>query len=375
VSGERRRRVAFLARSLDVGGAERQLVLLATKLDRSHFEPAVFCFYPGGKLEEEVRAAGVPLVTLGKSKRWDVFGFLFRVVRELRRFCPDVLYTFLPVPNILGVAVSPLLPKTRVVWGIRSAYRVTTGRGWFNWLTLQLERLLSPFAPLIIANSEAARANCDARGYTTKRLVVVPNGVNTERFRPDAEARERIRAALEIAPHHRAIGIVARLDPVKDHETFLRAAAKLQRDDVRFVIIGDGPRRPVLEALARELGVEPIWLGMRHDVAAVTNALDIATNTSRFESFPNAILEAMACGVPVVATDAGDARAIVGELGVIVPASAPEALADAWSEMLTRLGTPLSEAVRARVVEQFSQAAMVSATEDLLINGVRSLPA
>lgn len=367
-------RVALLTRSLQIGGTERQIAILATGLDRSRFRPAVFCFYSGGALADEVRRAGIDVVEIGKSARWDMTGFFRKLIRELRRFRPDVLYTFLPVPGVIGVLLKPFFPRTRLVWGIRAAHRSMAGQEWFKRTTSFLERLLSPLPDLIIANSEAAAEVCRRRHYPVSSLKVIPNGVDTERFRPDPASRERIRRELAVTADQFVIGTVGRIDADKDHETFVRAAALLHAEshDVRFVIVGGGddPRRNRLEALAHSLGIAAItWTGPRSDIEKIDNAFDLFTSTSSEESLPNTIAEAMACGVPCVVTDAGDSRLLAGDTGVVVPPQSSEALAAGWKEMRARLltdGAALRSAARARIVERYDSRTLLRNMETVL---------
>ncbi|MES4787378.1 MAG: group 1 glycosyl transferase, partial [Nitrospiraceae bacterium] len=226
---------------------------------------------------------------------------------------------------------------------------------------------------LIIFNSWAGQQHHIAHGYCGKRMAVVPNGINTERFRPDAESRQRVRTEWVITEDQVLIGLVARLDPMKDHPTFLRAAARVAvlRPNVRFVCVGDGPQtyKRELWSLSEALQLKErlIWAGSRTDIVAVYNALDIAVLSSYGEGFPNVVAEAMACGVPCVVTNVGAAAQIVGPMGVVVQPRDPEALCQGMLTSLCRLTEPgLSQQVRERIVQTFSRERLVCATKELL---------
>jgi glycosyltransferase involved in cell wall biosynthesis len=174
-------------------------------------------------------------------------------------------------------------------------------------------------------------------------------------------ARERVRAEFGLQPDEIAIGLPARIDPVKGHATFLKAAEVLLKTGTkaRFLCIGGGSKNLAdeLKALAERLGIAShvIWTGNRDDMPAMLSALDIATLCSDAEGFPNAIGEAMACGIPCVATDVGDTAHLISDTGFTVLPRAPQALADAWRKLLDagerrRLGT----AARERMVANFS---------------------
>ncbi|HIC04671.1 MAG TPA: glycosyltransferase, partial [Nitrospirales bacterium] len=195
-------------------------------------------------------------------------------------------------------------------------------------------------------------------------------------FQPDRIAGQTIRKEWGISDHEKLIGLVARLDPMKDHLTFIQAAAELSklRDDVRFVCVGTGPSRyqQKLQAMSKQLDVHSrlIWDGPRLDMPAVYNAFDLACSSSSWgEGFANAIGEAMASGVPCVATDVGDSAVIVGDIGVIVPPQDPKSLALAWSDMLCKedmiTGTYATQA-RAHIVRQFGHERLFQRTAQVL---------
>lgn len=374
---DRPTRLVFLIRDLAIGGAERQLVTLAKGLDRSTFEVTVLCLYGGGELIRELTIAGVSVISLYKNGRWDLVRFSRRFVTVLRKLQPDILHSYLTVQNLLTVFVRPALPAaTRVVWGVRASYVDKRQYDWLAKSTCWLESRVSRFADLIIFNSNAGRNYYLAAGFDGSRMAVIPNGVDTQRFAIDRASGSRLRASWCVPEGSLLVGIVGRLDPMKDHQTFLRAAGTLanSRADARFVCIGAGPERYTsdLKTLAGELGLgdRVIWPGLLHDMPAAYNALDICCSSSYGEGTSNAIAEAMACGVPCVATDVGDSEQIVGETGILVPPKNPEALSAGWVAMAKRLSEnpPLSHAVREHIELRFSLAALVRKTSESLLD-------
>ncbi len=373
--------VVFLTRSLEAGGAEVQLVSLATALPRDQFAVTVLCFYEIGPLLDTLREAGIPVVSLQKSGRWDIPRFFARLVKELRVLRPDVVHTFLGPPNILATLSKFFLPSMRVVWGVRAS-NMDLSQYDFTWrLGFAFERLLSSRADLIVANSSAGRDHVRQNGFADSRLTVVPNGIDTENFDVAPQYRDEIRREWGVADDECLIGIAARLDPMKDHENFLQAAALLAGDTprVRFVCIGgDGlADRDTLRRLANKLGIgdQVIWAGYRKDMAAVLSALDIHTSASAYgEGFSNAVAESMAAGVPNVVTDVGDSAFIVGTTGDVVPARDPIRLADAWRALLSLDDSqrrPRSAACKARIAGNFSRARMVERMAQLYRDHVR----
>lgn len=364
-------RVLMSIPSLAPGGAERQFAALAAGLAARGHEVLAVTLGPGGALAAELGAAR--LVELGKTSRWDSLRVGLALTGLLWRHSPQIHYAFLPSCCVLGALVAPLCPRTRLVFGIRAADPNGLGRA--GRLLLRLEALLSRRAGLVIANSQAGRELCLARGFPPKLLRVVDNGIDTERYRPDLAAGADLRGAWSVSPQQRLIGLVARLDPLKDHDTFLEAAALLaaQRADARFVCVGGGGQTyaRTLRQRAESLGLAErlVWAGEQADMIAVYNALDVACLSSASEAFPNVLGEAMSCGVPCVATSAGDAARVLGGAGLVVPPGDAGALAAGLAQMLERLereGEALGRLCRARVEAEFSLPGMVAGTQALL---------
>jgi len=370
-------RLCFLIRQLNEGGAQRQLVELVKGLDPSRYSTTIITFYSGGRFSAEV--AQLPHVThlsMGKHRRWEVFHFAWRLVSAVRQLRPNILHGYLPASNVLSIALKPFLPGTRIVWGFRASNLDWTQYDWFDRLLFRLQRALAGFADLIIANSEAGKDYHVAHGFPANKIVVIPNGIDTHVFVPNQDARSRTRAEWGVTDDEKLIGVVGRLHPMKDHPTFIRAAALAMQTHgaFRFVCIGDGRpdyRRELME-LGNQLGLADriIWKGWQADMPSVQNALDIATLcSSNGEGFPNAVGEAMACGVPCVVTDVGDSPILVGETGVVVPLRDPQALADGWNLMLTRLATEgreLRSKARCRIVQEFDRDRLAATTSQVL---------
>lgn len=364
--------VVFLIRSLDLGGAERQVIELASGLHRRGIKVVVITFYDGGALAGDLVSAGVSRISLAKRGRWDLVGFAFRLVSTLRELRPTVLYSFLTTANILATMSKPWLRGAHVIWGLRASNLDLSNYDAVSRTAQHLEAKLAWFADLVIANSEAGRRDALSLGFPARSVVVVHNGIDTERFRHDAEGRRRVRAEWGVADRERLVGLVARLDPMKDHANFLQAASAVSAkfSGVRFVCVGDGPpeRFRSLQSLADEIGLagRVIWTGGRKDMPAVFSALDVACSASAYgEGFSNAIAEAMATGIPCAATDVGDSAIVVGDAGRIVPPRDPTALADAILQILSLDAVALESMrhrARRRMVDFFSVDSMVGWT-------------
>jgi glycosyltransferase involved in cell wall biosynthesis len=333
-------KVIVLIPALSSGGAERQVVELVKGLDKTRFDVTLVTFYDGGALESEAEGeAGVSVISLQKRGREDVLGFLGRLWRTVSRARPDVMLGYMGLASDLCLIVGRAA-GAKVVWNLRASYVDYALYDWRLHWTFRAGAWLSHFVDLIIVNSEAGRKHHVAHGYAGARMVVIPNGIDTRNYRPDPVAGERMRLKWGINRHDPVIGLVGRLDPMKDHPTFLHAAAELATDlpGVRFVCVGTGSPgyEAELRALSATLGLQSrlVWAGRLDEMVAVYNALDILASSSYGEGFSNAIGEAMACGVPCVVTDVGDSRLIVSDLGTVVPARDPAAMAKAWHQWL-----------------------------------------
>lgn len=361
--------ILFLVRSLHYGGAERQLVVLARELHHRGHKVSVAVFYPGGPLEADLKNASVRIISLEKRGRWDVVGFLVRLIRTVRSEQPDVLHAYLV--DLMTVFVQPFVRSTKIVWSIRGSHMDYSRYDWLCGASNALSCWLSKSADLIISNSHAGRRDHIADGYPADRTVVIPNGIDINRFRPSLEARERIRDQWGVKEDQPLIGLVGRLDPQKDHETFLQAAVLLrhEKNQVRFVCVGDGPSeyRTALQDRVHTLGLSDcmMWVEKQSQMADIYNALDLLVNSSSYgEGFANVLGEAMACGVPCVATDVGDSGLVIGDTGQLVPPKDPSALMTAMLQVLDR--KPRAAEIRRRIVEHFTLEHLVLTTEQTL---------
>jgi glycosyltransferase involved in cell wall biosynthesis len=370
--------VVFLIRSLHRGGSERQLTALARLLDRRRFRVTVITFYSGGPFERELMDGDVRLISLGKRSRWDLLRAVRRLAAELRAIRPDIVHAYLVEPNLLALALKPLFPSTKVVWGIRASRMDLARYDWFARVNFRLQAFAARFADRIIVNSQAGRDYHVARGFPAAKCLVIPSGVDTARFKPDRAAGKAKRQAWGIGDDTVLVGLVGRLDPMKDHRTFLEAAALVAREDpaTRFVCVGGGApdEAAELRKLADEYRIGPrvTWAGECDDMPDVYNALDIACSASSGEGFPNAIGEAMACGVPCVVTDVGDSAILVGNTGIVVPPNDPQALAEGLSKCKGSLRLAPAANPRSRIEHDFDVSALVDRTEAALASLVHT---
>lgn len=354
--------IFILTRSLNVGGAERQVSILAQALHKKGYQVTVGVFYSGGVLEQELKKSGVAVYSLHKKGRWDLIAWFYRYVKAIREVNPDVIYSFLTTSNIIAL-IGQLFVSKPVVWGIRASNMQLDNYDWLARLTGFIEKRFARFANITIFNSKSSLVYHEAIGYRFKKAIVIPNGIDTDFFKPSAESRNHFRKQLGIPQDAVLVGMLARYDPMKDYETYIAAAQMVceQHKNVYFIAAGQDTDLVVWTGMSGHFR----GLGVCNDVSGLLNTLDLLVLSSAFgEGFPNVIGEAMACGVPAIATDVGDARYILSDLGIIIPPRNPEALKEAIIRSLKE--RPSKEELRQRIKLSFSVALMVDRTVQIL---------
>lgn len=351
-------KVLHVITGLQTGGAERLLerLVLARRDPAIRFQ--VVALLPRGAVAERLADAGIPVIPLGMRRGFPDPRAVFRLARLIRTLRPDVVQSWLYHADLiatLALIVSGRRKMTRLYWNLRCASMEGGTRSFGQAVAREACAWLSRIPDGVVANSEAGRAFHLGIGYRPRKFLVIDNGVDCDAFRPDNDARRDFRRELEVPEDRPLIAMIARLDPVKDHATFLKALAKLPQ--VTALVAGEGTENlPAMANLRR--------LGERGDIARILAACDAVVSTSTSEGFPNTILEGMAAGLPVVATDAGDSKRIVGDCGIVVPVGDWQAAASAIERLLgdaPQRRRERSIAARRRAVEQFGLARMVAA--------------
>jgi sugar transferase (PEP-CTERM/EpsH1 system associated) len=367
MSGRERVKVAHVITELNVGGAEQLLVNTVECTNRERFEPLVVALYAGNtRLADRIRAQGVAVVCLGMTAKWRVDG-LWRFFRLLRRERPAILHGWLfhaiVVARIIGrIAGVPIVVSARHNVNIGGSARERVNR-WTNWLDDRT-----------IAVSESIRQVEVTRGRSSaERVVTILNGVPRMAFPPRAEARRRLRAEFDLPAQAVVLGTVARLHKQKGHAVLARAVQQLVERFplVHCVWVGDGEEKGRLETLVGKLGISAHvrFAGSRSDVPDLLAGMDLFVLPSHWEGMPVAILEAMAAGLPVVATAVGGTPEVVEDetTGLLPPPRDPVALAEAISRLLRdpERARRMGEAGRKRVETEFSMDANVRRVEAL----------
>jgi glycosyltransferase involved in cell wall biosynthesis len=379
-------RVVIVMTDLDCGGAETRLLRLAEGVDRARIEMSVVSLHGAGIIGESLAALNVPVYPLNWKTVPGAPRALLELSRLIRSLRPDVVQGWMLHGN-LAAALAALLSRSRapLLWGVPHSFEALRTEKASTALLARALVVLAPRSTKIVYNSQRGAWDHEAAGFGRSRSVVIPNGFDCQRFRPRAGAREELRGQLAVPPETPLIGYVARVHLAKDHEMFLKAAALLAAAYTcpRFVLVGRGTAGPELAGRIAAAGLEGKvhTLGERRDVERIMAGLDICTSSSRAEGFPGAIGEAMACGIPCVATAAGDTGRLIGDTGRIVPRSDPAALQSAWADLLAlspEARRQLGAAARRRIVEQFSLQRAADQYEELycsvLLRRAETLP-
>lgn len=348
-------RVAHVLSSLNLGGQERVALDLATAQRLAGCEVRVISLAPppDGPLEPQFRAAGVEPHTAGRHAGFDPWLWL-RVAALLRRHRVELVHTHNPSALIYGAPAAALA-------GAACVHTKHGGMSPSKPRKLRAARLAARFTQAFVAVSPTTAELARRRHEVAEaKLVVIDNGVDVTRFSPDPAARARVREELGIPADAWVVGTVGRLAKEKNQQLLVRAMAPLLGGGARLLLIGDGPLRGDLAALASSLGVarQVLLTGVRTDVPAVINALDVFALSSKVEALPLVIPEAMATGRPVVSTAVGGIATVIDEgvTGFLVPSEDEAALRDRLARLRDTPGLQQALGQRARIaaVERFS---------------------
>ena len=334
-------KVVFIITGLSTGGAEISLLKLLQGIDRTRFEPEVISLTTRGRIGPRIEALGLPVHALGMQPGLPNPVKFASLVRLLRRSRPDAVNTWMYHADLLGGLAARMANIKALAWSIHNSDLSPDRSKRTTLLTAKICACISGWLPRrILSCSGRARDIHIANGYDGGKMVLIPNGFDLSRFRPDAGMRDAMREELKLASGTLIAGLIARDDPQKNHAGFIEAAARVHKTlpQVHFVLAGDGidQNNKRLTALIDRMGLtgHVHLLGRREDIPRLMAALDILASSSFGEAFPNVLGEAMSCGVPCVVTDAGDSAEIVGDTGRVVACGDMDGLARQLIELL-----------------------------------------
>ena len=364
-------RLAYVIKEMEVGGSQTHLMQVLRLLDRTRFEPVLYCLTGKGALLDATRALGVPIYTPAAASSFKGFGLIGRVAalaRALRQDRIDIVHNYLLRANLVG-SISARLARVPVV--------LCSKRGchWRRGFELVGAKIGNALADSVMVNADAVRDFVHGNeGCPREKMAVIPSGVDTDRFQPLRPAQ--FKARLGLPTDRLIVGVVTRMRVRKGVEEFIRAIGEVRetRPEVHGVIVGEVSLDDELQKLVRALQLEShlSLLGRRSDMPEVFSAFDVFVLSSHDEGMSNAILEAMAMEKPVVATDVGGTGEVVrhGHSGLLVPPKDPHALAVAVSEVLAQPARAheMGRLGRRIVEEGFSAHAMVRQMEQLYLD-------
>jgi glycosyltransferase involved in cell wall biosynthesis len=358
----RARALWFVTTGLEAGGAERFLSLLAPALAVRGWKPSVWSLGGLGRFGPVLRAAGLQVGALQVRELGTASYAALRLAAAARRERPSLVQGWMYHGN-LAATVAAWACSAPLVWGIRQSLADFAGAPWSTRAVIRAGARLSRFPEAILYNSPVSLEQHAALGYHSLHAEVLPNGFDVAAFHPDPAAGDRLRRMIGLPPTAALVGCIARFHPVKGHDVLFEAfrAVSDSLPGCHLVLAGAGtaPGQRALHAAIAERGLtgRVSGLGEIDDVPRVAAGFDVLVQPSRGEGFPNAVGEAMACGVPVVATRVGETDALVGDTGIVVPEGDAAALA---SGLISILHAPVEErrargaAARARVAALYS---------------------
>jgi glycosyltransferase involved in cell wall biosynthesis len=357
-------RILQIIPTLDRSGAEKQLTLLARHLTRPRWDVHVCALTRGGPYEAELRESGIPTTILGKRWKADPAAY-WRLARLIRRLRPRMVHTWLFAANAYGRAAAMQSGVPHVIASERCV------DPWKGWHELALDRWLAKRTQRIITNSSGVQEFYASKGIAPDKMIVIPNGIQLPPT-PTA-SRADLLTELDLPSDARLIGAVGRLWPQKRVKDLIWAAdlLKVLRDDVHLLVIGDGPLARKLRRFRDLIQIQDKvhFLGQRNDVARLMPHFDALWLASSYEGMPNVVMEAMAFGVPVVATDIAGCRDLVvpERTGYLVPVGNRPMFARCTQRILedAALAQRLGSAARRRIAEHFTLEQMIQRHDDL----------
>jgi glycosyltransferase involved in cell wall biosynthesis len=365
-------RILIISTGLSYGGAEAQLVHLATHLRSRGHDLWVVSLTPLQGFASELKEAGIPVLSLDIRRKQPDPRPLLRLARVIRRWRPHVVHSHMVHANIFTRIVRLLAPVPVLVCtahNIEEASRQGSGR--LGELAYRITDFLCDITTQV---SRAGVERYVRIGVVPRHKIrYIPNGVDTFRFKPDPDIRAHVRTMLGVKDAFMWLA-VGRFQPQKDYPNLLQAFAQLvsQEREALLVIAGDGPLRPLMETLALDLGLKEQvkFLGLRRDVPDLMKAADAYVMSSAWEGMPMVLLEAAATGLPIVATNVGGNSEVVmdGQTGFLVPPKDPRALAEAMLRLMRlpyEIRQKMGQAGRARVEAQYALERVVDQWEAL----------
>lgn len=368
-------KILHIITGLGTGGAETMLLKLLSGIDRYKFEIFVISLTKQEGIDDDIRKLGIPVISLKMTKGISIIAVFIQLILHIRKIKPNIVQTWMYHADLFGGIAAKLAGRASVVWGIRhSSLNLSKDKRSTRWVA-KICGLSSGVIPTkIICNSRISCKSHIKLGYNRSKMMVIPNGFNTDKFFPNSYLRQIFRNEIGVSDSTCLIGLIARFSPIKGHQIFIDAAGEVYKENknIFFVLCGEDVTKDniALIMMLKKANIEQatFLLGKRVDMPKIHVGLDILVSSSYGEGFSNVIGEAMACETPCVVTDVGDSAFIVDESGMVVPADNPDALATAILKMAQLSPAErrlLGKQARDRIQSKFSLLVVVRKYEEL----------
>lgn len=371
------KKIAHVIIGLNVGGAElmlQRLILNSSK--KEQFEHYVISLTDLGIIGPKLQEQGIEVYSLGITSLRSLPSTVLKLRRLIKKIDPDVVQTWMYHADLLGGLAAKSLGVKKIIWGIRNT-ELNTSSSVSRQAIVKLCSKLSYYIPndIVCVANTSMRTHVKQGGYDPSKMIVVPNGFDTIRFKPDEPQRNTLRDKLNINPDELVIGNIGRFDPVKNHASFIKACIKLLEDGFKFKVLLAGRdvdlKNPTISKLFKGTSLQEyfIFLGEITDTPSFYNAIDIFCLCSTTEGFPNVLGEAMACAKVCLTTDAGDAWLILADNGFRINSTRSSDIATALeSKVLNNTINYLNDignSARKSIIENYAIDTIISKFEDL----------
>lgn len=360
-------RINYVIGQLGKGGAERQLYEIVKGIDKDRFEPILINLSQGGYWADKIGKLGIELIEIPRKKHIE-FSRLFKLIKIFREKRPDIVHAYMFSANSYGRVAAILTRAPVIIASERSLPEIDKDKSRHQ---IFIDKLFSSFSHGIICNSYiAAETLATKYSFNAQKVFTVHNGIDTSLYLEESSKNQKKLA-------QKVVGTVGSLAVAKNHRLFLDMAKniidKSDNKDIKFLILGNGTLRDELERHAKHLGIKDkiVFAGERNDIPELLQSMDIFVMTSLYEGMSNAVMEAMAAGLPVVATDVGGNGELVidGETGFLCPSNDAEALAERVASLIhnERERSRMGENGKKRIKNEFGIRKMIKKTESIYI--------
>jgi glycosyltransferase involved in cell wall biosynthesis len=336
-------KIVHIINDLSPGGAEKMLLNLVAHTDRSRFDISVFSLQNKGEVAIDIEKLGIPVFGFYMFNKYDfIFKFL-KLILILIRIKPDIVHAWMYHSNLIGGIAAKFVTSSKIIWSIHSTTLEPGPEKKGTEIAIKLSTFLSKVIPdKIILCSKASYNFHEIIGFEKNKMMVIPNGIDLRRFKYSSKAKLNLISKLKLGHETKFIGMVGRYHSMKRHDIFFHAAQIIinKYPLIQFILCGpgiDNSNQKLVKLInSFELSPNIHLLGYRSDMSNIYSLLDILTITSSYgESFPLTICEAMACNVPVVSTDVGDASYIINSKDMIIPINEPMLIAEKWEKIIS----------------------------------------